>query len=800
MRPCHIALACLLILAPFAAPAVADPITGYLQWRGPHQDGNLADADVPALAPAAQPLWTLDAPGRGTAVIGNYADGPRLFVLGYTGEGPDLLETLFCLDPLTGKEHWRKGYPDFISDIIYNRYSIGAPTIDPQTGNVFILTSPGLLVALDKDGNELWRVSMMESYGRLTFPNGRTGAPVVDGDRVIVNAITSNWGREGPARNRFYAFDKSNGQLIWSSDPGVGPPYLKDSSFSTPLLENRAGRRVFYAGLGDGNLVGVNALTGQPLWRFQMAAGGVNSSPVIYRAGTDASADDLVIQVHGKENIADTGRGYMIAIKADAALAQAASAATKDLPIEIKADAEAVAWRNDEVSQFTSSPLVVDDTVYISTAEGHLVAIDAAAGQTRWKLKVGPDQLHASPIYASGNIYIPFWHNGLVIVPHTPGSSEAPSFTEVKLEGDCIGSPALWNGMLFLHTTKKLYAFGEPTNPKGVPAEAETADTHDRQSPAKKPVSLGVQPAEVALRPGQAAALEVFALDETGSRTLIQTRDLPRWEPWVPPTARVHAELDGTIQGGVLAAGDTLSAGAFRVAWGGLHGEMRGRVLPSPPYAEDFESFDLVALDSGDQVHYAHPPLPWIGARMKWQVREAPGTGGLAGEGGEDVERVGSGNKVLAKTLDNVLFMRSMIFMGHPDDAGYTIAADVMSDGSRRGMGVIGVINQRYIIAIDGMKQQLEVSSNHDRIKIGVAFPAKPNTWYRIKSKVTVNQDGTGVVHGKAWEAGAEEPEQWTINAQVPHVHTQGSPGLYGFSPQSKYRVFIDNVVVEPNE
>ncbi len=816
MRKLSLVLLASLAVSTVSMPSLAaeeaapkhEPVTGYLQWRGPNQNGHMGNAATPAVIAdedgQAKPLWSIDLPGRGTPVIGEYADGNRMFVMGYTGQGADLLETLFCLDPVTGEEHWRRGYPDFLSDIIYDRYSISAPAIDPQTGHIYFLTSPGLLIAIDKDGQQLWRISMLETYGRLTFPNGRTGSPVIDGDRVIINAITSNWGREGPTRNRFYAFDKKDGRLIWSSDPGVGPPYLKDSSFSSPMLENRkAGAgvyRVFYAGLGDGNLVCVNALTGEPMWRYQMAVGGVNSTPVIYDGGTPGDpSDDLILQVHGQENTDDTGRGYMLAIKADAALHAADAAASDKRPIQITKDSEAFAWRNDDVSMFTSSPIIVDDTVYQCTSEGFLVNIDARNGQTRWKLKLGPDQLHASPIYASGNLYIPFWHNGLVIVPHTPASEEPPSFTEVKLDGLNIGSPALWQGRLYIHTTEKLYCFGSADDASDAGAEAVAT------TPSAEPgmqAKIRAMPAEVALRPGDATALDIVVLDAVGQPTAMQTRDMPTWEAWVPPTAAVVAKLDGTIADGVLTAGQSPSAGAFRATKAGLHAEVRGRVLPSPPYSEDFESFDLIALDANDQVHYAHPPLPWIGARLRWQVREAPGTGGRAGENqeGEDIERVGSGNKVLAKTLDSVIFQRSMVFMGHADDANYTLSADVMTDGNRRGMGVVGVINQRYLIVLDGNKQLLDVSSNHDRVKISTPFAFKPGTWYRLKTRVDVNEDGSGIVRAKAWPTDEDEPAAWTLSANVPHAHTEGSPGVYGFSPQSRHRVYLDNIVVEPNE
>ena len=108
--------------------------------------------------------------------------------------------------------------------------------------------------------------SLMERFGRLTFPNGRTGAPVIDGDLVIVRGVTSYWGKQGPARDRFYAFNKSTGVPVWASTPGVAP---KDSSFSTPVLANVDGRRVFYVGTGDGNVACVDVRTGQALWRFQ---------------------------------------------------------------------------------------------------------------------------------------------------------------------------------------------------------------------------------------------------------------------------------------------------------------------------------------------------------------------------------------------------------------------------------------------------------------------------------------------------------------------------------------------------
>ena len=122
-----------------------------------------------------------------------------------------------------------------------------------------------------------------------------------------------------------------------------------------------------------------------------------------------------------------------------------------------------------------------------------------------------------------------------------------------------------------------------------------------------------------------------------------------------------------------------------------------------------------------------------------------------------------------------------------------------MSDGNRRGMSVIGVINQRYLIVLDGNKQAIEVSSNHNRIAETKPFKWSPKKWYTIKSMVVPNEDGSGTVYGKAWPKGEDEPAEWTIEVEVPNCHTEGSPGIYGFSPQSKHRVYVDNVKVTPN-
>src|SRR6185503_4622182 len=106
-----------------------------------------------------------------------------------------------------------------LSDIVYDRYAIGSPCVDPEPGNVFVLTSAGIFACFTPEGRPVWQHSLMEELGRLTFTNGRTGGPTIDDDLVLVRGITSNWGAEGAAMDRLYAYDKKSGRLVWGCSP-----------------------------------------------------------------------------------------------------------------------------------------------------------------------------------------------------------------------------------------------------------------------------------------------------------------------------------------------------------------------------------------------------------------------------------------------------------------------------------------------------------------------------------------------------------------------------------------------------
>ncbi len=758
------------------------PYLGWFHWRGPQQNGSSIEMGLPdrIALKNGNLLWTADFPGQSSAVIRD----EKLYIMGYQGEGADLQEGVACFDAETGKRLWSHLFNDFLSDTIYLRYATSSPTIDFKTGNVYIQGTQGILACFTSEGKLLWQHSLMETYGRLTFPNSRTASPSIDGDLVITRGITSNWGVQGPAADRFYAFDKITGEAVWTSSPGDRP---KDNSFSSPVFSWLNGKRVFYTGVGDGSVACINARTGDSLWRIPISKLGINASVLLYEGS--GHEKDKLISIHGGENLDTAEVGRMAAFEISSV--NSTNRFTAPVVLETK---NVEIWRND-LSAFTSSPTLAGNRIYQVTDTGDLASIDVQSGKILWKQKLGIEQRNASVVYADDKLYIAILNDpdekeiggsetgskgGFYIIK--PGENGCEILSHIALEGRCFGTPTVFHGKVYVQTEKKLYCFGNK----------EKSDRISSYSVEPNWPSVGLKsqlqiiPSEVLLQPGEKKSFRIQVLDVNGFVVEeVKNPKLVKWSSYIPSTAKVKATMKAEFnnQGELVASAESVpSAGAFEATMGDLKGYIRGRILPNLPIQEDFESFAISEKHETEKgMMFAYPPLPWIGARFKFEVRER------------------EGNRVLAKTIDNKLFQRAFVFIGHPDMKNYTVEVDVLSDGNKRKMSEVGVINQRYCIVLKGNAQELEVNSNLERLRVSVPFKWLPNQWYHLKTRVDLSSDENGIVRARVWKKGEEEPKMWTIEVPHPHAHQNGSPGLFGFSPQ-EMRVYMDNIRVTKNE
>lgn len=669
--------------------------------------------------------------------------GNRVYVQNAAGEGQRLQERVMCLDANTGKTIWEQRFNVFLSDVPPHRTGWASPAVDPETENVYAFGVGGMLVALNKDGKPLWERSLTEEFGLLTTHGGRTVSPVIDGDLVIVSGASFGWGANAGGSHRFYAFDKRSGETVYVSQPG-GRPY--DTAYAGVIIADVGGTRLLISGAGDGFVHALKVQTGEPVWKYEISKRGINTGAVM--------VGNNVIVSHGEENMDTSEMGMIAAL--DAAAHGTLTAAS-------------VPWRVTGFLGGYSSPVTDGQRVYQVDNGSNLYAFDAQTGRQLWTKNLGAVQ-KASLVLGDGKLYVGSESGKFYILrPRADGCD--------VLDEDLLGTPehpeiitasaAISRGRVFFVSESAIYAIGKP-----VPDSAIRRAPAARASRAAsgEPAYLQVVPADLLLEPGQTARFRARLFNAKGEflREAPATWSLERLAGAIQP--------DGTFTAGGAAA----QAGQVIASVGPLKGNGAVRVIPPLPWSEDFES---VPVDRA--------PAHWTNTTLKYFVRQV------------------DGNKVLVKRADNPFsfIKRARGFMGPAHLHDYTVEADVLATMPRRQMGDMGIVAQRYQLALFGAHQRLELQAWQPETErtVAVPFPWKADTWYRMKLRVENLPDGTTRARGKVWPRGEPEPEAWTIEKVDRIPNRKGSPGIYGDAPSHesnpnlRAEIFYDNFKVTPN-
>lgn len=716
-----------LSLAPLL---VADDWTDY---RGPKQNGVSNEKNLPtSWSPTGENLaWKAPYGGRSTPVI----HGNHLYMLTSSGKGPTLQERLLCLDADSGKLLWEHRMNLYLSDVPPHRIAWSSPSVDPETGNVYVYNVHGSLVALSRLGKVLWQKSMVEEQGLVTTHGGRTVSPVIFQNLVIVSGVSTGWGDQSRAAHRFFGIDKRSGQFVFVSTPG-GRPF--DTTYSPPVITDVEGTKLLIAGGGDGTIHAVKPLTGEPVWSYQISKRGVNTGVVVL--------GKYAIVSHSEENLDTSEMGLLASVDATA------KGAVK--PSDVK-------WKLPGFQGGYSSPVMDGDRVFQLDNGANLFAFDFHTGRQLWKQNLGTIQ-KASPVWADGKLYVGT-ENGkfFILKPHSD-RCEIVDSDEIGSAGkeQILASAAVSRGRIYVVSTEATYAIGKkgagvappPYKPEPVPfLTAENKFTH-----------VQVIPSELIMKPGESMTFKVRMYDDKG-RFMEQTEAV---------TWTMEGGLKGLMTKGLyVASKDSVpQAGILKANVSGVIGTARVRVIPPPPISENF-----------DTIEPGKVPMHWANTLGKYQVREM------------------EGKKVLVKLADNAFTKRARSYAGPGAGwNNYTVEADVSATEKRRQMGDAGVVAQRYQLALFGNHQRLELQSWQPETErtVAIEFPWKKDTWYHLKLTVENLPDGKVRARGKAWPTGEPEPDKWLVEKVDVLGNKEGAPGIYADAP---FEVFFDNFKVTPN-
>lgn len=739
-------LSCLLVLFSLV-PARAQSPSDWTDWRGPARDGVSREKGLPARwSPKGENLvWKAPYGGRSAPIV----MGGRVFLFNSAGADETMQERLTCFNADTGKVLWERRLNVYESDVPTRRIAWSSPVGDPATGNVYVFGACNELTAFSNDGKVLWSRSLTEEFGAWTTHGGRTGSPIVEGDLVIVGTIIDGWGETSQRKHRFYAFDKTTGECVWTSAPG-GRPY--DTVYPTPIATTINGTRMLIVGGADGAVYAMKALTGEPIWTYAITKRGINNCAVVN--GT------TVVASHSEENLDTNEMGMITAIDATGKGALT------------KANAK---WAVNGIRGGYSSPVIDGDRVYLVDDSANVFAFDINTGKELWKHTIGTLQ-RASPVLADGKLYVGTENGKFFILKPGPTGCEVldedelePGVSHVELRTEAgddlitaneqiLASVAVSRGRIYLVTTKAIYCIGSKTPSPALPPVTSAVDN----APAGSVVAhVQLVPADLTIRPGQTATFKVRLFDDHGRFIRLEAN----------PALSLEG-LKGTIQNNRFTpdAGASVHTGTVKAVVGGVTGTARVRVIPAIPFSESFDAIQVNTI-----------PGYWISAGNKYAVREV------------------EGNKVLVKNPNPPAFKRTRSFFSPADWSNYTTQADFLSTERRRQMGDAGVVAQRYELVIMGNSQKIELRSwqIEPTRTVRKPFVWKSDTWYRLKLEVENLPDGKVRARGKAWAASDPEPADWTLERIEAHGNRQGSAGIFA---DALSEVHIDNIKVTPNK
>jgi outer membrane protein assembly factor BamB len=854
---------CLGALAVWSQPAQAqdiDPLD-WPHWRGPEMNGISREKGLPAKwSPEGENLiWKSAELGtRSTPIVMR----GKLYVL--CRHNPDALtegEKVVCVDAATGNKVWENSFNVFLTDAPAERVGWSCVVGDPTTGNVYALGLCDYFQCLDgQTGKTLWSHSMSEEYGMISTYGGRTNMPLVFDDLVIISGVMTGWGEYAVPAHRFVAFDKTNGQAVWISSTRLRP---LDTTYSSPVLANFNGQVAIVFGSGDGSVYAMQPRTGKILWSYDASLRGINTTPTV--------VGNTVFCGHSEENVFDhtvmgalfaidgTGMGNVtktkeLWLKPSVMIGRAAPLFVNDR-LYVVDDSALVSVRDPKTGneigkqklgtgEVFSSPLYADGKIYCAIRSGITAILEPTEKGVKivHKLRLEGDLIHGSPIASHGRVYIPtsdaMFCIGLKDLPAVapdprPAQPEETAWSADTKPGQLQVTPVETllrpkvgqsSGQIQALGFRLFNANGRYLDTKGV------KPVYELKGPGKlEPSKEAGKENQVVFTPAADAAHTVsFVTGKAGELTsTARIRTVPNF-PWsfdfssgkVPETwigaAYRHIILDDDLLQSLKTQNPRAAQLYIYVSTAFANGPAPTVKFvdgPRPAWTDLLRYFDLNAEGKPASIDDAKkefdPGLELLAKEKvieKWDwSQDAAGNLELAVARGS---RGITGNAVMCKISTIPKGTRSQSWMGQTYLHDYTIQADMRGSTRHNKMPAMGVINQRYTLALEsavetpdqGAVPGLQIRSWVSRLDLRFAktipFAWKYDVWYTMKFQ-SENKDGKVTLRGKVWPRGETEPGEWTIEATDETPNVTGSPGLFGQASDTE--VFIDNVKVTGN-
>ncbi len=408
------------------------------QWRGPDGNGVSAATGLPETwSDTENIVWKTPLPSWSGATPIIWGD--RIFVMSPSkpeegagdqpGGGPKVL--LLCIAKNDGSIVWEREL-DASNQLAYRgNYASPSPTTDGT--HVWAATGSGTLVALDMNGEVVWKHNLQSENGPFGMQFGYAPSPVLCDGKILVQVLQ---GFKTDAPSYLAAYDANDGALKWHVERPTEAVHESRDSYATPAILRWEGKAQVIAVGGD-CVTGSDVETGAELWR----AGGLNPR--------HTEKNRIIVSpvaVDGMIHAASSKRP-VIAVRAGG---------SGDIT------ATHVAWTYNELHGPDVPTPACDGTYfYLLDDIGVITCFNAKTGAIVW----GPEHtargpVSASPVVADGKIYFTNEHGITTVLAAGPDYRVVATNT-INGEGRTLSSFAISENRLYLRTATHLYCIGK---------------------------------------------------------------------------------------------------------------------------------------------------------------------------------------------------------------------------------------------------------------------------------------------------------------------------------------------------
>ncbi len=390
------------------------------QWQGPERTAVSKETGLLHEWPKGGPPLAWKAKGLGGGFSTPSVAAGRVFGMAYRGNN----EVVWALDETDGHELWATTVASADQRIGYKEGSRGTPTVDGDV--LYAVGTGGDLVCLNvADGKLVWRKSLPRDFGgRMMSGWGYSESPLIDGDKLICTP--------GGKEATLAALNKKTGDVIWKS----AVPGGDGAGYASAIAIDFEGRRQYVQFLGRG-VVGVDAATGQFLWRYDRVANGTcNAMTPIYHDGYVFASSAY-----------NGGGGLVKLTKQDGGV-----------------KAEQVWFTNKQMRNHHGGLILLDGCLYGANGGnegGYLTCLDFQTGKVLWDQRERRGVTKGSVAFADGRIYYRQEDGTMILFEPSPkeyverGRFEQPDRSRAR----AWPHPVIANGKLYLRDQDVLLCY-----------------------------------------------------------------------------------------------------------------------------------------------------------------------------------------------------------------------------------------------------------------------------------------------------------------------------------------------------